>query len=304
MNGNYSLDGGYHRISLDSTLGDLIRRQAGLKPNGLAILSPGRTPLTYVDLLAHQQSAYAQLRSFGVTRADRLALITSNGPAAATSFLYLAAACACAPLNPAYKTEELEFYLRDLGARFVVTDFPSDSPAQAAARSLDLRVIRLIAEEASCRFESTDGRAASGDGSPSPDDIALLLHTSGTTSRPKLVPLLQRNLCASARHIAATLALTPEDRCLNIMPLFHIHGLIAAVLSSIGAGGSIVCTDGAYGSGFFHWIDEFSPTWYTAVPTMHMGILARAAEHAGHYRRASVAVHPVLFLGPTPSDSP
>jgi acyl-CoA synthetase (AMP-forming)/AMP-acid ligase II/thioesterase domain-containing protein/acyl carrier protein len=297
--GVHSSDIGSDRIDLDLTLNGLIHHQAGLRPNEPAILAPGHAPLTYADLLAHEQSAYAQLRSLGVARTDRLALITANGPAAATSFLYLASACGCAPLNPAYKTEELDFYLRDLGARFVVTSQPPDSPAQTAARSLKLPVIRLVAEGASCRFESAIARAACDDGPPSKDDLALLLHTSGTTSKPKLVPLLHRNLCASARHIAATLALTPEDRCLNIMPLFHIHGLVAAVLSTLGVGGSVVCTDGVYSSGFFQWLDEFSPTWYTAVPTMHMGILAKAQEHAG-----IIAARPMRFIRSSSSALP
>jgi acyl-CoA synthetase (AMP-forming)/AMP-acid ligase II len=109
-----------------------------------------------------------------------------------------------------------------------------------------------------------------------PDDVALLLHTSGTTSRPKLVPLTQRNILASAHHIGATLGLTSADRCLNIMPLFHIHGLIGAVLSSLAAGGSVFCTPGFNALKFFAWLDEAAPSWYSAVPTMHQAILARA----------------------------
>ena len=109
------------------------------------------------------------------------------------------------------------------------------------------------------------------------EDVALLLHTSGTTSRPKLVPLTQQNLCVSAANIRTALQLTAADRCLNIMPLFHIHGLVGAVLSSLAAGGSVVCTPGFCAPQFFGWLDEFQPTWYTAVPTMHQGILARAA---------------------------
>jgi oxalate---CoA ligase len=107
-------------------------------------------------------------------------------------------------------------------------------------------------------------------------DTALVLHTSGTTSRPKIVPLLQRNVLASAAHIGATLALTPADVCLNIMPLFHIHGLIAATLSSLAAGAQVSCTPGFNALRFFGWLDEVRPTWYTAVPTMHQAILARA----------------------------
>ena len=94
------------------------------------------------------------------------------------------------------------------------------------------------------------------------------------------MPLTSANLTASARHIASTLALSPQDRCLNVMPLFHIHGLMAAVLASLSAGASVVCTDGVYAAGFYTWLRQFRPTWYTAVPTMHLAILARASEHA------------------------
>src|SRR5208283_544566 len=110
-------------------------------------------------------------------------------------------------------------------------------------------------------------------------DIALILHTSGTTSRPKMVPLSQINVTASAYHIGQSLSLTPADVCLNIMPLFHIHGLIAATLSSLAAGASVVCTPGFNALKFFSWFEEIDPTWYTAVPTMHQAILARAERN-------------------------
>jgi acyl-CoA synthetase (AMP-forming)/AMP-acid ligase II len=105
-----------------------------------------------------------------------------------------------------------------------------------------------------------------------------VLHTSGTTARPKIVPLRQANVAASARNVASTLALTPEDACLNIMPLFHIHGLIAAVLSSLSVGASVVCTPGFNAFKFFGWYDEANPSWYTAVPTMHQAILGMVAR--------------------------
>jgi acyl-CoA synthetase (AMP-forming)/AMP-acid ligase II len=128
---------------------------------------------------------------------------------------------------------------------------------------------------------------APGRGGPAgPDDVALALHTSGTTSRPKLVPLLQRNVLATARHVVETLALGPEDVCLNVMPLFHIHGLMAATLASLAAGGQVSCAPGFDALRFFAWLDEVGPTWYTAVPTMHQAILARAGRNRAILARA------------------
>jgi acyl-CoA synthetase (AMP-forming)/AMP-acid ligase II len=111
------------------------------------------------------------------------------------------------------------------------------------------------------------------------DDVALLLHTSGTTARPKLVPLTQHNLSASAQNIANALALTPADICVQIMPLFHIHGLVAGVLSSLCVGAQVFVTPGFNALRFFHWVDEIHPTWTTGVPTMHRAILGRAERN-------------------------
>src|SRR5262249_39898910 len=124
-----------------------------------------------------------------------------------------------------------------------------------------------------------------------PDDVALVLHTSGTTSRPKIVPLTQTNICTSAHNIQAALALTAEDRCLNIMPLFHIHGLIAATLATLAAGASVMCTPCFDVTTFFAWMEAFHPTWYTAVPTMHQAILTRAESN-----REIIARCPLRFL--------
>ena len=121
---------------------------------------------------------------------------------------------------------------------------------------------------------------------PSASDVALVLHTSGTTSRPKMVPLSQANLCASAAHITATLRLEATDHCLNIMPLFHIHGLLAAVLSSLASGGCVTCTPGFSATAFFGWLDSVRPSWYSAVPTMHQVIVDRAERNADVVQRA------------------
>ena len=243
----------------------------------------GVKPLPYRDLLTLARHTVQTLNSVGIGRGDRVAIVLHNGPEMATSFLCVAAGAATAPLNPGYREKDLEFYLGDLEAKALVLEAGVDSPARATARKLSLPVLELTADRArgagwftlSGGARGTPARGGMGD----EGDPALLLHTSGTTSRPKLVPLLQRNLLASAENIGRTLALTRDDVCLNIMPLFHIHGLVAATLSSLAAGASVSCTPGFNALKFFHWLDEVRPTWYTAVPTMHQAILARAGRH-------------------------
>ncbi|TIU06516.1 MAG: AMP-dependent synthetase, partial [Mesorhizobium sp.] len=206
------------------------------------------------------------------------------GPEMATAFVAVAAAASTAPLNPAYRADELDFYLSDIGANAILVAEDESGPATAVAERLGIAVLRLIARgdapAGSFEIEGKPVGPSVFSGLAEYGDIALLLHTSGTTSRPKLVPLSHANLAASAAHIGATLGLTSGDRCLNIMPLFHIHGLIAAVLSSLASGGSVFCTPGFNALRFFHWLGEARPSWYTAVPTMHQAILPRAARNA------------------------
>ncbi|MES2713362.1 MAG: AMP-binding protein, partial [Pseudomonadota bacterium] len=224
----------------------------------------------------------AWLNAHGIGRQDRVAIVLPNGSEMATAFLAIAAYATTAPLNPSYRGEEFEFYIADLKARAVVVASGHATPAREAAARLGVPVLELTPGDAAGAFTLSGGVAgtATHPGPAEPGDVALVLHTSGTTARPKIVPLTQTNIAASARHIGGTLALTPADACLNVMPLFHIHGLIAAVLSSVSAGGSVICTPGFDALKFFRWLDEERPSWYTAVPTMHQTILARAARNA------------------------
>jgi len=219
----------------------------------------------------------------GIDASDRVAIVLPNGPEMATAFASVAQAATTAPLNPAYREEEYEFYLEDLKAKALLVMDSYDGPAFKAATTLGMNVIRLtVPDDAPAGYFtlSSDIDAAPATKPPTADDVALILHTSGTTSRPKIVPLLQSNVAASAQHIQTSLKLTSEDRCMNVMPLFHIHGLIAAVAASLASGASIWCAPGFDALKFFGWMKEAQPTWYTAVPTMHQAILSRAKRNA------------------------
>jgi len=265
------------------TIRSLLGFHAAQTPGAAALLAPERPPMSYAQLLAQVQQTRTTLQAAGVCRSDRVAVVLSNGPEMAAAFLAIADTAICAPLNPAYRESEFGFYLSDLTPKAMLIESGVESPALAAAKNLGIAVIpvrpRLDQPAGSFELEydslSTDGGQA---GPTHPDDVVLVLHTSGTTSRPKQVPLTHANLCRSAHHIQCALELTAADRCLNVMPLFHIHGLAAATLATLAAGGSLVCTPGFLAPRFLDWLAEFQPTWYTAVPTIHQALLARTGD--------------------------
>ncbi len=266
------------------TILQLIQTSAEKAPDSNAFLAPDLSPLSYSSLSRLAETTVTALNRFGVGRNDTVGVVLPNGPTMASVFLCCSCGSTCAPLNPGYRTEELEFYLDDLGAKALIVEEGADSPATAAAQSLGIPIIEARVDSTqpagwfALQGEPRDLQSAGGFAESS--DVGLVLHTSGTTARPKIVPLTQANLTASAGHISETLRLTSADRCLNIMPLFHIHGLIGALLSSISAGAEIVCTPGFQPMKFFAWLAEFRPSWYSAVPTMHQTILARAGRNA------------------------
>ena len=268
-----------------------------------AIGAPGRAPSSYGALHAQLDQVAEDLARAGIGAEDRVAIVLPNGPAMASCFVAVAAATTAAPLNPAYREAEFEFYLDDLAPKAIVLSAGDSSPARAVASRVGIPIIELTEDSAApagtFQLTATPHSASKPHRRTSADDIALVLHTSGTTSRPKIVPLSQANLMASARHIPRTLALTPADHCLNIMPLFHIHGLIAAVLSSLASGGQVTCTAGFSATAFFGWLAAAHPSWYTAVPTMHQVILDRAERN-----RDIIARTPLRFIRSSSSSLP
>ncbi len=244
-----------------------------------AIAGVDIAPIRYGELAGRLQSTRDVLRSRGIGPGDPVAIVLPNGPALAVTFLSVCAVAAAAPLNPAYSHAEFDFLLRDLQPAAIVTS-PGFCPAvEQAAAALEIPVFSATAEGLTAPFHAGGRRARVA------PDVALLLHTSGTTSRPKLVPLTRRNLCASACNIATTLALGEGDCCLNVMPLFHIHGLVGCLLASLRAGAGIYCTPGFDALRFGRYLEDSHATWYSAVPTMHQAIVARTRSTQGRRLR-------------------
>jgi acyl-CoA synthetase (AMP-forming)/AMP-acid ligase II/acetyltransferase-like isoleucine patch superfamily enzyme/acyl carrier protein len=289
-----SQNGQARRRSTAPSIHALLTFQAMARPEAIAIMAPGRRPLTYRHLLGRVEATVAALRGYGLGRDDRVAVVLPNGPDMAVAFAGVAAGATCAPLNPAYRANEFEFYLTDLGAKALLVGSELDSPAREVAGRHGIPILELKPdpEGAAGVFRLPETATTPSTVSfAAPGDTALVLHTSGTTARPKIVPLTQESICSSGHSVSSSLLLTEADRCLNVMPLFHIHGLIGAFLSSLTAGASVVATPGFTTKRFFEWLDAFQPTWYTAVPAMHQAVLARAAAN-----REILARRPLRFV--------
>src|ERR1700736_4427659 len=231
-----------------SCLSDLFSFYGRTTPGRTALLAPAREAVTYGALLARTNEAVRALRSLGVGRSDRVAVVLPNGPEAAVAIVAVACGAVCVPLNPGYTADEWQRYFGDLRITTLLTRADVNSPSRGVAHTLGIPVIDMAPREgegpAAFTLVGSAKRRAAVDDAASGGDDAFILLTSGTTSRPKLVPLTHASVCLSAHNAGAVLRLGPPDRLLNVLPFFHAHGLISGLFTALAAGSSVVCTPG------------------------------------------------------------
>lgn len=263
------------------TVDDLLQARAGSNPSLWALQGVDGFRLSYAELESLTGRHAEQLTRWGFDRTSRIAIVLPNGPALAVTLLSTMRMGIAAPLNPGLRTAEFRYYLEDLQPGAVIL-LPQGAPeCREAALDLGIPIIESGMDGYGAGSFEMSLRAPvgpPGSASPSGDSVALVLHTSGTTSRPKIVPLTHLNLLTSGHNVAASLALRADDVCLQVMPLFHIHGIVAGLLASLVAGGTVVATPGFLASKFLDWMVEEDATWYTAVPTMHQAVLRLAGR--------------------------
>ena len=255
------------------TLVEVLENGAADHP---ALVSPDGPTITYDSLRKQVARLMAQLKSFGIRREDRVAIVLPNGLEVIASFLAVTGVATAAPLNAAYKPDEFEFYLDDTNAKAVITGPDAGQEAVDAAPKGAIHIVVTMDDDGEINFSGPSGATPSTDPDLGPDDVALVLHTSGTTSRPKRVPLTHKNLTTSLRNVAATYSLNEDDVSLCIMPLFHVHGLIASTLSTFYSGGTVVVPPRFNPMNFWPVVKDHGVTWYSAVPSMHQALLTRA----------------------------
>ena len=256
-----------------SNIAAVLDQGAGDHP---ALVVPDRASLSYARLREVTFEAAEALASIGVGGGERVALVYPNGPEAIVLFLAASMVATACPLNPAYKEDEFRFYLADVGARFLVVP-PGEGEAARRAVPHGASVVEASLD-GDGRLHVTGwkgGRRLEPREASRGGDVGLVLHTSGTTSRPKRVPLRHDNLAASVANIIATYELGPDDVSLCVMPLFHVHGLLASALATLASGGTVVVPDRFTPLGFWPLMQAHRPTWFTASPTPHQLVLAR-----------------------------
>jgi len=272
------------------TLTGLLNNVCQEFPQNKAVIVSGKFEVTYAEMQRLVDRCAAKLRNAGIGSGDVVALPFPNSIEFVILFLaVIRVRAVAAPLNSTYTEEEFEFYLKDSGSKMLLVSTEGYSPAEKAATKLGLSVAAAqfcldTDRNATVEFHPRSNFVAS-EGSEEvsetwlnlEDDKALFLHTSGTTSRPKGVPLTQLNLAASTQHIVDVYELSAADVTVIVSPLFHVHGLVAALLSSMVAGGTVVLPSAGRFSATSFWNDmkTYGATWYTAVPTVHQILLER-----------------------------
>lgn len=285
---------------MEKTIRNMINQQ---NDDLIFLTSEKNEKLSYGEFKIFNEKISRQLAATNVKNSDRAAIVLPNGPLMASSFLSISSYMSAAPLNPSYKQEEFEFYLDDLKPKFLLVEPNSKSLAVIAAKNLNIPVfeMKISDNQPLGTFELFDKETNYKN--PNDYDEALVLHTSGTTSRPKIVPLSNLNIFTSAVNISKSLKLTADDHCLNIMPLFHIHGLIAVLSASAKVGASVCTSNGFNALKFLDLAETQNISWYSGVPTMHQAILLRAQKNSDKakklnlrfIRSSSASLPPAIF---------
>jgi long-chain acyl-CoA synthetase len=238
--------------------------RAALDPDGPAVSDP-RVSLTNAGFLQRVRAAASHMNTLGIGPGDVVALKLKNR----VEFVVLLFAAwrlgaTITPVNPSLTDEEVVRQLDSSGARLLVVE---EGPATEAG----------VTKLAVCDL-STEPVGAEQPPHLESSALALLIYTSGTTGIPKGVMLDHANIDAMADMGRLALQVGQADRCLLILPLFHVNGIVVSVLIPLLAGGSVVIADRFDPATFFDTIEDERPTFFSAVPTIYTMLAALPAE--------------------------
>jgi acyl-CoA synthetase (AMP-forming)/AMP-acid ligase II len=254
-------------------------------PDQNAIESPGHLPLTYREFRAQIHYVVRTLNGLGLHRNDRIAIIMPAGPEVAVSIVSVMAGFTVVPLNPQNKEQEYADIFSQLGIKAIIVQEEQKTAATTIAKLHNIQVIELVpVSNIAGKFElkpSISPQCETAEFATF-SDIAYVLLTSGTTAISKIVPISQKQSAISKQRTCTASGITATDRCLHMVPYYHGMGVGSALLAPLIAGGTVICTRDFIPSDFLNLLISFQPTYYTAGPALHAGILANCSiPHCG-----------------------
>lgn len=276
------------------TIGAVIRAGAALRPKQAAIVGSQFAPLSYRELQDQIDEVRACLRQAGLGRDARIAVAIANSAEAALAIVAIACSAAAVPIDPKLTVAEVERCLLILRPSAVLLLRGASSAARSAAEQRGFPIIEAdvaAGGKFSLRLTAPKVGAALPLDEPDPGAPAFILHTSGTTADPNLVPFSHRNVLAVTERLRTWFGLTPQDRCLNVSPVYYSHALTTTVLPPLLTGGSTAFPANATNVDLSEWFGELRPTWYSAGPTLHLSVLDKA-EPRGDAR----TMHSLRFI--------
>jgi acyl-CoA synthetase (AMP-forming)/AMP-acid ligase II/acyl carrier protein len=268
------IDGLVHPCSI----GNVIREHARERPNEIALAGSAFAPLSYAELWGQIEQIRSCLRECGLGREARVAVAIANSAEAALTIVAVACSAAAVPLDPKLTVNEVERCLMVLQPGAVIVPRDGATNVQRVAEQRGIPVIVASARPDKLCLELSApriGEACLLD-DPDPDAPAFILHTSGTTGESNLVPFSHRNVLASAERVQSWFELTPQDRCLNISPVYYSHALTTTIIPPLLTGGSVAFPGNPLNVDLSEWLVALRPTWYSAGPTVHLAVLEKA----------------------------
>ncbi|KAL4805105.1 hypothetical protein BDV18DRAFT_152964 [Aspergillus unguis] len=269
----------------NALLSRVQQRMKQITPSFPALLPNDPVRPALIDPTTNTQISYARLRQF-IQEFDlglpcpaqgrpRVAVMLPNGPILASAVLAVGNRYTMIPMARTVAPEQLRADVEAVEADAILM-------LEADVEKVQVNVPVFVANPqpdltftVSCSHPSTTKQSIGDNG---PDDASVLLFTSGTSGKKKLVPITAYNLFAGAVFTMDSVALTESSRCLNMMPLHHVGGMVRSLFAPMLAGGTTICCASFDPSLFWDVVEQHAPTWYYATPTMHQMILAES-EH-------------------------
>jgi len=276
-----------HDSGSSPRIADLVAATARRHPEAHAlVVTADRIPITYRDLVRLVDDLAGQLSQGGLLAGDRAGLRAQTSAEFVLGLLAASRAeLVVVPLDPALPVADQGARIMAAGGRVVLVD--GDTPGESGVLPHWPISVTVSGAAITAHLDTavTPSPASAGPDGLRPDD-ALIMFTGGTTGAPKMVPWTHHNVATSVGNVVASYGLGPDDATVAVMPLFHGHGLIAALLSTLASGGTALIPAGGRFSAhtFDDDLREARATWFTAVPTIHQILLSRKETDAGPER--------------------